>query len=204
MKTHVKTIIASILACGMVITLTGCGVFDSFMNDAKGRLIGNGYNITGYDNYGAETLSMKGDRIDLQGDTSTDENGNTTVNSSVITVVIDGKTVESVGDTLIFAQNGLEPAKDFSKDYTNVNSNADGLLTLTSVASPLNYYKNLFGKSRVIVIKSQLGKPITVYTGDNVYCEVPDDLPKTTKCMVDGKALYIHRANYQIIETSLL
>ncbi|MDB6460525.1 MULTISPECIES: DUF5052 family protein [Blautia] len=27
---------------------------------------------------------------------------------------------------------------------------------------------------------------------------VPEDLPKMTKLMVDGKALYIHRANYQI------
>ena len=30
------------------------------------------------------------------------------------------------------------------------------------------------------------------------------DLPKTTKLMIDGKALYIHRANFQIIDKSLL
>ena len=34
--------------------------------------------------------------------------------------------------------------------------------------------------------------------------DVPEDLPKMTKLMVDGKALYIHRANYQIIDKELL
>lgn len=30
------------------------------------------------------------------------------------------------------------------------------------------------------------------------------DLPKMTKLMIDGKALYIHRANFQIIDKELL
>ena len=51
-----------------------------------------------------------------------------------------------------------------------------------------------------MVIKSQLGQPITAYSGDEVYWKVPDDLPKMTKLMIDGKALYIHRANFQIID----
>ena len=37
-----------------------------------------------------------------------------------------------------------------------------------------------------------------------VYWEVEDDLPKTTKLMIDGKPLYIHRANFQIIDKKLL
>ena len=53
-------------------------------------------------------------------------------------------------------------------------------------------YKNMFGKARVVVIKSQLGQPIVAYSGADVYWEIPDDLPKFTKLMIDGKALYIH------------
>ena len=45
---------------------------------------------------------------------------------------------------------------------------------------------------------------ICAYSGDSVYYEVCSDLPKTTKLSIDGKALYIHRANFQIIDTSLL
>ena len=40
--------------------------------------------------------------------------------------------------------------------------------------------------------------------GDEVYWKIPKDLPKMTKLMIDGKALYIHRANFQIIDTALL
>ena len=68
----------------------------------------------------------------------------------------------------------------------------------------LNKYKNIFVKSSVVLIQSKLGDPICAYSGDNVYWEVSQNLPKTTKLMVDGKALYIHRANFQIIDKELL
>lgn len=74
----------------------------------------------------------------------------------------------------------------------------------TYVAGIVNKYKNYFGKSRVVVIKSQLGQPIVAYSGDEVYWKIPKDLPKMTKLMIDGRALYIHRANFQIIDTALL
>ena len=37
-----------------------------------------------------------------------------------------------------------------------------------------------------------------------MFWEVKTDLPKTTMLMIDNKALYIHRANFQIIDTKLL
>lgn len=37
-----------------------------------------------------------------------------------------------------------------------------------------------------------------------VYWKVAKNLPKTTKLMIDGHALYIHRANFQIIDKTLL
>ena len=68
----------------------------------------------------------------------------------------------------------------------------------------VNKYKNYFGKPTVVVIQSQLGDPICAFSGQDVYWEVCDDLPKTTRLMIDGKALYIHRANFQIIDKELL
>lgn len=83
---------------------------------------------------------------------------------------------------------------------SNILSNDSGI---TSIAKVVNKYKNYFGKSRVVVIQSQLGVPICAYSGNNVYWEIPDDLPKMTKLMIDGKALYIHRANFAIIDKDL-
>ena len=74
----------------------------------------------------------------------------------------------------------------------------------TIVANVVNKYKNAFGKPVVVVIQSQLGNPICAYSGKDVYWKVCEDLPKTTKLMIDDKALYIHRANFQIIDLALL
>ena len=118
----------------------------------------------------------------------------------ILKETIDGKEIENCGDTCIFVQKGLEPEVDFSLE--EISSNGGG--SPASIARVLNKYKNDFGKSRVVVIKSQLGQPIAAFSGDDVYWEVPEDLPKMTKLMIDGKALYIHRANYQIIDKALL
>lgn len=123
--------------------------------------------------------------------------------SSVITILIDGKEIESCGDTCIFEQKGLKPEVDFTQE--NIISHSTGKISEnTYIAGIVNYYKNYFGKSRVVVIKSQLGQPIAAYSGDEVFWKIPDDLPKMTKLMIDGKALYIHRANFQIIDKELL
>ena len=88
---------------------------------------------------------------------------------------------------------------------TDIYSHSTGKITdNTYVAGIVNTYKNYFGKSRVVVIKSQLGQPIVAYSGDEVYWKIPKKLPKMTKLMIDGKALYIHRANFQIIDIPLL
>ena len=56
----------------------------------------------------------------------------------------------------------------------------------------------------MIMISSQLGVPIAIYEGNNVRVTIPNDLPKTTRITIDGKSLYVHRANYQIIDMDLI
>lgn len=97
----------------------------------------------------------------------------------------------------------MKPEVEFSQKDIYSHSTGD-LSDNTYIAGIVNSYKNQFGKSRVVVIKSQLGQPIVAYSGKKVYWEIPDNLPKMTKLMIDGKALYIHRANFQIIDKTLL
>ena len=98
----------------------------------------------------------------------------------------------------------MEPDVEFDITDVNVSSDASGIGDMTIVAETVNKYKNYFGKPTVVVIQSQLGDPICAFSGNDVYWEVCEDLPKTTKLMIDGKALYIHRANFQIIDKDLL
>lgn len=210
MQKKKKRIFAVLLSAILVVALTSCSKLGSIINEIHGSLIGNNYTVYTYDNYGDQTLKTSGKKISITGNkietVSYDSDGRAVTGydlSSVITITIDGKEIESCGDTCVFVQNGLEPEVDFSLDEVNSNG-GNGITDNAALARVLNRYKNDFGKSRVVVIKSQLGQPIAAFSGDNVYWEIPDDLPKMTKLMVDGKALYIHRANYQIIDKDLL
>ncbi len=210
MKKNVKKIVCVVMCMMFVFSITGCAKLNSKINDIKGNLTGNGYTIHTYDNYGKLVLTTSGEKINIKGNavetTNYDSNGDVITGyemSSVITINIDGNQIQSCGDTCIFEQKGLKPAVDFTKEEINSTSNKV-ISDNTYVSNIVNKYKNMFGKSRVVVIKSQLGQPITAYSGDEVYWEIPKNLPKMTKLMIDGKALYIHRANFQIIDTELL
>lgn len=205
-----KRLLAIVLAIVIAISLTGCSWFDSKKNELKGSLKGVSYTADFYDNYGAKFMTVEGENIDIDGniveELGVDSEGYRVTNyslSSVITITIDGKQMSSCGNTVIFAESGLKQDVDFS--LSDIDSEADGGVTsLTSVAKVVNKYKNFFGKSQVVVIQSQLGVPICAFSGEKVRWEIPDDLPKMTKLMIDGKALYIHRANFEIIDKALL
>ena len=49
-----------------------------------------------------------------------------------------------------------------------------------------------------------MGIPIGVYQGEEVYVTIPSNLPKMTRLNIDGKSLYIHRANYVILDSNML
>ena len=57
--------------------------------------------------------------------------------------------------------------------------------------------------SRVVIIQSQEGDPICMFVGNDVTWDVSRNLPKTTEICIDGKMVYIHRANYAIVDTSV-
>lgn len=210
MRKTKKIIVAILFTVVAMVNLSGCALFQSEVNELNGSITGNTYHASFYSNEGEKFMDMSGQKIDLASNivrerTYSDGSwGYTNTLSSVITVTIDGKEVESCGSTMIFAEDGLEPEVDFQSPDV-INSTTDGSLgDNVIIASIVNKYKNYFGKSRVVIIQSQLGDPICAYSGDDVYYEVCEDLPKTTKLMIDGKALYIHRANFQIIDKELL
>lgn len=181
----------------------------SRINDLRGSITGNTYECQFYSNTGNPTMKARGTNIDISEnivkERTYSENGGsgyTNTLSSVITITIDGHQVETCGDTVLFVEEGLEPDVDFV--VQDIESTADEFKDNVIFSRIINEYENEFGKPVVVVIKSQLGDPIVAYSGDQVYWEVCQDLPKTTKLYIDNKALYIHRANFQIIDKALL
>ena len=190
--------------------LCGCGAIQQKVNDFNGHIFGNTYTIDTFDNYGSKVLSTHGSRIDISGnvvrqatyDNDRDSIGYVNTLSSVLTLTIDGHEMLTCGDTMIFYEDGLVPDVDFRIDV--VESESSSILDSPAVSGLTNYVKNKFGNQMVVIVKSQTGYPIYAFTGKKVTWSIPDDLPKFTKLMVDGKALYLHRANFQIIDKALI
>lgn len=209
-----KKWIAVTVAIIIVLGMTGCGIagLGSTFNDMNGTITGNTYHCAFYTNTGENFMNVSGQKIDIDSNavkeltySDSDGWGYTKTLSSVLTITVDGKRIESCGSTIVFAEDGLEPDVDFNAEsLAQIESSAGGIGDNVIIARVVNDYQNYFGKSIVVVIQSQLGDPICAYSGDDVYWEVSEDLPKTTKLMVDGKALYIHRANFQIVDKALL
>lgn len=205
-----KRIVMAVAVAVLAVGLTGCSLLDSEVNELNGTIKGNTYNVSFYSNDGENFMNMSGEKINMSSNVVEEPVfvdgswGYSEAMSSVVTVTIDGSEVESCGSTMIFAEDGLEPEVDFKSPELIESTSGSSVKDYTFIAGIVNKVKNNFGKNRVVVIQSQLGDPICAYSGDEVYWKVCKDLPKTTKLMIDGKALYIHRANFQIIDKKLL
>ena len=212
MKKRSTLVFLLVVVALLATMLTGCdwAGFGSSINDLKGTIKGNTYECQFYSNSGELFMTAEGKNIHMSPNivdeyTYTDTGWEITETmSSVITITVDGKQIESCGSTVLFVEKGLKPDVEFDTTDIHISSDADGIGDLNIIAETVNKYKNYFGKGTVVVIQSQLGDPICAFSGDDVYWEVSEDLPKTTKLMIDGKALYIHRANFQIIDKELL
>lgn len=205
-----KSILSILLTIILAFSLCSCAELESDFNDLNGSITGNTYDCEFYSNDGEKFMTVTGSKIDMNSNVVSEYTyngefgwGYTKTLSSVVTITIDGHQISNCGSTVIFSEEGLTPAVDFQMQ--DIHSETDGNLGDNAIiANVVNQYKNSFGKPVVVVIQSQLGDPICAYSGDEVYWTVCEDLPKTTKLMIDGHALYIHRANFQIIDKDLL
>ena len=187
----------SALVVCTAVALAGCAELSLRFSSVKGELIGNSFDATVLDNFGGEVAAFHAKKMGVEA-ASVDEDGNAT--SSVLKITADGRDIEQVGNTMVFAETGLEEVEGYTlpRDIQTTGG------TVNLVDRAINDVKSKIGKSRVVVVSSQLGVPIAVYQGNSVGYEIPEDLPKFTKLTIDGKALYIHRANYLIIDKDAL
>ena len=187
--------------------LIGSAWFSNKVKNVKGELIGNHFTIDFFDNFGNNILTIDGKKVGLEANyvktASINSDGTNSINyelSSVITLTVDGNQVAQTGNTVIFAEDGIKKLEDFNLP-DKITSDGG---TINIFDRNINDIKNVLGTEKVVVVCSQLGVPLAVYGGNDVYWEIPDDLPKTTKLNIDGLALYIHRANYILLDGDMI
>ncbi|WP_317116314.1 DUF5052 family protein [Clostridium neonatale] len=198
-----KPIICIGLVCLLGVSVLGCAKLKDWIGKIKGELVGQYFTITTYDDYANKTLSIEGKKVTvgLLENSANFDAESTDFKSEVLEITINGKQMFQVGNTVIFEEDGLNVVEHYDiKDEIKANSGG-GYVPFDRAVNKL---KNELGKKKTIIISSQQGVPIGVYQGDDVYVTIPEDLPKMTRLNIDGKALYIHRANYVIIDTEMI
>jgi hypothetical protein len=174
-----------------------------------------------YDNHGAQWLSVEGSHFNIAPNKVKeyyyDTDGSWVMGysmSSVVSVDIDGHNIETCGSTVLFYDKGLEkidielpPTVVFDPDTgTDITVPSDVRWKDAWTIEWWWYVKDIQNEhvdSRIVIIQSQEGDPICMFMGDSVSWDVSKNLPKTTEICIDGKMIYIHRANYAIVDTSL-
>lgn len=193
---NAKKLITLALAVLTVLALAGCAAIGAYFSQLRGELFGNDYTICQYDDFGNLVFTIRGDRVTM--DCELDEYGEV---SSYIDITIDGRSWKHVGSTLVFAQEGVDLITDFQlPESMDSDSASTGLMAIDRT---INNYANFFGKDLVVLVSSQNGTPVALFQGDDCYTEIPGDLPKTTLIHIDGKLVYVHRANVDIIPAAL-
>lgn len=217
-----KKIISICLIFAVVsLMLTGCSINSSEVNmtTPEGEPVKLTFSATFYDNYGNAWLTATGNSFNIKPNKvkeySYSSDGywiDSWTLSSVVSVDVDGRSIESCGSTIIFADSRLEQLDIDIPD--NIDTSTPG--SNNSITSPgrwSDYWtlqwlwdtqsmQNKDHGAKMVVIQSQNGDPICMFVGDNVTWSVCKNLPKTTQLMIDGKEVYIHRANFAIIDSS--
>lgn len=175
-----------------------------------------------YDNHGVCWLSVEGTTFSISPNKVKeyyfDTGGNWTYKwtmSSIMSIDIDKQSIESCGSTVVFADSRLEK---FNIDIPKEIASSTGVTATVETPTDLSVedwitldwwwrtkdIENKTHGSKIVIVQSQEGDNICMYCGDEVTWDIPKNLPKTTQVTIDGMPLFIHRANFAIIDKALL
>lgn len=220
-----KKIMAVIFTIVLLLNFCACADVSTITMDASNLETGDAVKISYvadfYDNYGDQWLSVEGNSFNISPNKvkeyAYDSDGSwisSWTTSSVMSIDIDGNKIESCGSTVLFYDTRLEKIDiDIPQNVDLTTENSYSVTTPSDLRASdywsLNWWfitknqSNTTVRSRMVIIQSQNGDPICMFNGDNVSWEVSRNLPKTTEIMIDGMPVYVHRANFAIVDLSV-
>lgn len=208
-STVVKKFFAALsLFLTLTLTLTGCDVAQKWGEDFARTWRGVHATMTTYNEESQVIDQVKGSSFQITRDetfdtTTTNEDGTSKSekDSQVLKITVGDKQINHVGSTLILAEDGLADIMSQSNQKIEITNSDRGTPWLNRMLrSTTDLWK---GKSRIIMIRSQNGTPLAVYAGNSVTIH-KTDVPKSTQFRVDGKYLFVYRADYTIYDSALL
>jgi hypothetical protein len=179
-------------------------VLDFFTTQIEGSLKGLNVTMQTYDADGQPIDTIKGVSGSITRDNKfdrTNEKGETTKESSVLAITIGGQQVVHVGSTLIMYEKGLQDVMNKLPQKMLVENQERSVPFVNRMVN--NYHNYFDGRSKVILIRSQLGKPIATFAGNHV-SYFSTEVPNSTGLIIDGKYLFIYRCDFTMYDTKLL
>jgi hypothetical protein len=195
----IKMVLAVILA----VTLAGCGAFGATSDSFEQAFSGFHATMTTYNQYGQPVDEIKGASFHVTRDSefdTKDAKGNSNNDSSVLLISLGSAHIHHVGSTMILAQDGLvDVTAQLPQEFRFANDKPG-----TPWINDIRYrFQQLWGgTAKTIMIRSQDGTPVKVYGGNNVQI-LSTNVPKSTWFRIDGKTLFVYRADYTVVDNSL-
>lgn len=200
LKLH-KKLMAIILLSLIAVSLTACSNIDDWSLSLKSKIGQLPLIVSTYDANGQKIDQIQAKSVYIHTDremSKTDSNGNE--KSSVIDVDYGKNRMTHVGSTLI-AYEGLTNYEDKFTKHVNI---ADHTKSIPLLNSMYHDFKNDWsGDSKIVMIRSQLGLPLAVFTGNYVSIH-QSHMKNATKFVIDGHRLLVYRADYTIYPISSL
>jgi hypothetical protein len=194
------------IALAVAIATSSCAAAAMTFEDFNRAWEGIPATITTYDQDGNLIDSVRGTSLEISLDerfyTVTVSSDGTTTREpgDVLLISIGDSIISHVGSTMIWAEDGVEAiaGADTTVDIENFEAGTPWLNEFKE------YGRNLWqGKAKTLLIRSQDGKPIAVYAANQVEI-VGTAVPKSTMFRLDGKRLFVYRADYTMYDTDLL
>ncbi|RRJ54914.1 DUF5052 family protein [Paenibacillus oralis] len=193
-----------LLLASLTTILSGCNFLENKVGEMKSALKGREAIIQTYDEESNIIDRIEARSIDIGPEdmfSTIDSQGNKIKNSGVLSITVGGKPMMHVGSSLILAEKDLHNIfEEFAKtiNIKNLDRSTPFLNRLVNSMSNMTTGKNL-----LILIRSQSGKPLATYVGNQV-SYFATDVDKSTGILIDGKYLFIYRCDYSIYDVSLL
>lgn len=188
----------------MVTALVGCEMGEQGWDDLKAAFKGRAVTIQTFDENSQVIDQVHGKSVNISRDSafdSEDSDGKSKKDSSVLEISVGEHMMHHVGSSLLMYEDGLHNIMTDENVRVDIENSEKGSPIINSI---VHDYKNFFtGKSRVIMIRSQNGTPLAVFSGNQV-SSFPTDVQKTTGLRIDDKYLFIYKCDYTIYDVELL
>ena len=205
MKNNLQKYVTISLILIVSLIVSSCSYFKNDMKNMQEEFQGLEATIQTFDAQGQVIDNVKGNSISVETDNRFDikgSDGSVTKESSVLNIQVGGKQMYHVGSSLVMQEQGTTNILNNTNARAEVNDTDSSIPFLSRLK---NEFKNDFtGQNMTVLVRSQQGIPIAVFTGDNVSTFQAENIPNSTALLIDDKRVFLYRVDFSIYDTSLL